>query len=82
MRGFNRPGDYGTRLLLLTDGARRNDPLFDQALLGNESPIEIDWVKRIEFVAGPASSVLRLQCAVRNSHHRDARWRRPLTARG
>lgn len=57
VRGFNRPGDYGTRLLLLTDGVRRNDPLFDQALLGNESPIEIDWVKRIEFVAGPASSV-------------------------
>lgn len=57
VRGFNRPGDYGTRILLLTDGARRNDPLFDQALLGNESPIEIDWVKRVEFVAGPASSV-------------------------
>ncbi len=57
VRGFNRPGDYGTRLLLLTDGARRNDPLFDQALLGNESPVELDWVKRIEFVAGPASSV-------------------------
>ncbi len=57
VRGFNRPGDYGTRILLLTDGARRNDPLFDQALLGNESPIEVDWVKRIEFVSGPASSV-------------------------
>lgn len=57
VRGFNRPGDYGTRILLLTDGARRNDPLYDQALLGNESPIEVDWVKRIEFVSGPASSV-------------------------
>ena len=57
VRGFNRPGDYGTRILLLTDGARRNDPLFDQALLGNEAPIEIDWVKRVEFVSGPASAV-------------------------
>ena len=57
VRGFNRPGDYGTRILLLTDGARRNDPLYDQASLGNESPVEIDWIKRIEFVAGPASSV-------------------------
>lgn len=57
VRGFNRPGDYGTRLLLLTDGARRNDPLYDQAMLGNESPVEVDWVKRIEFVPGPASSV-------------------------
>lgn len=57
VRGFNRPGDYGTRILLLTDGARRNDPVFDQALFGNEAPIEIDWVKRLEFVSGPASAV-------------------------
>ena len=57
VRGFNRPGDYGSRLLLLTDGARRNDPLYDQALFGNEAPIEVDWVKRMEFVAGPASAV-------------------------
>lgn len=57
VRGFNRPGDYGTRILLLTDGAKRNDPLYDQALFGNEAPIEIDWVKRLEFVAGPTSAV-------------------------
>jgi len=57
VRGFNRPSDYGTRILLLTDGARQNDPLYDQALFGNESPIEIDWVKRLEFVAGPASAI-------------------------
>jgi len=57
VRGFNRPGDYGSRILLLTDGARRNDPIYDQALFGNEAPIEMDWVKRLEFVAGPASAV-------------------------
>jgi outer membrane receptor protein involved in Fe transport len=57
VRGFNRPGDYGSRILLLTDGARRNDPVFDQALFGNEAPIEMDWVKHLEFVSGPASAV-------------------------
>ncbi|HEY8905254.1 MAG TPA: TonB-dependent receptor plug domain-containing protein, partial [Rhodoferax sp.] len=57
VRGFNRPGDYNSRILLLTDGARRNDTLYDQAQLGNEAPIEIDWVKRLEFVAGPSSAV-------------------------
>ena len=57
VRGFNRPGDYNSRILLLTDGARRNDALYDQAQLGNESPIELDWVKRLEFVSGPASAV-------------------------
>jgi iron complex outermembrane receptor protein len=57
VRGFNRPGDYNSRILLLTDGARRNDALFDQAQIGNEAPIEIDWIKRLEFVSGPASAV-------------------------
>lgn len=57
VRGFNRPGDYGSRILLLTDGARRNDPVYDQALFGNEAPIEVDWVKQLEFVSGPASAV-------------------------
>ncbi|TXT41216.1 MAG: iron complex outermembrane recepter protein [Comamonadaceae bacterium] len=57
VRGFNRPGDYNSRILLLTDGARRNDALYDQAQLGNEAPIEIDWVKRLEFVSGPSSAV-------------------------
>lgn len=57
VRGFNRPGDYNSRILLLTDGARRNDALYDQAQVGNEAPVEIDWVKRLEFVSGPASAV-------------------------
>lgn len=57
VRGFNRPGDYNARVLLLTDGARRNDALYDQAHLGHEAPIEMDWVKRLEFVSGPASAV-------------------------
>lgn len=57
VRGFNRPGDYNSRILLLTDGARRNDALYDQAQIGNEAPIELDWVKRLEFVSGPSSAV-------------------------
>jgi len=57
VRGFSRPGDYNSRILLLTDGARRNDALYDQAHIGNESPIELDWVKRLEFVSGPASAI-------------------------
>lgn len=57
IRGFARPGDYNTRMLLQTDGIRRNDPLFDSALIGNEAPIEIEWVKRLEFVPGPSSAL-------------------------
>ncbi|MBR0567150.1 TonB-dependent receptor [Azoarcus sp. L1K30] len=57
VRGFNRSGDYNSRVVLLTDGARRNDALYDQAFIGNESPVEMDWVKRLEFVSGPSSAV-------------------------
>ena len=30
VRGFNRPGDYGARVLLLLDGLRTNDNLYDE----------------------------------------------------
>jgi outer membrane receptor protein involved in Fe transport len=56
VRGFARPGDYNTRILLLVDGARSNDPIYDQALIGNEAPIDMDWIKRLEFVPGPGSA--------------------------
>ncbi|TRZ97115.1 MAG: TonB-dependent receptor [Rhodocyclaceae bacterium] len=56
VRGFSRPGDYNSRILLLVDGARSNDPIYDQALVGNEAPIDIDWIKRLEFVPGPSSA--------------------------
>ena len=56
-RGFLRPGDYNSRFLLLVDGARVNDAVYDQALLGTEALVDIDLVQRIEFVPGPGSAV-------------------------
>lgn len=56
-RGFNRPGDYNARILMAIDGYRVNDALYDQALPGHEFPIVADWVKRLELISGPASSV-------------------------
>ncbi len=56
VRGFSPPGDYNARILLMQDGARINDPLYDQASLGNESLLSLDWVKRLEYVSGPASA--------------------------
>ncbi|MDP3513311.1 MAG: TonB-dependent receptor [Sulfuritalea sp.] len=56
VRGFSRPGDYNSRILLLVDGARSNDPIYDQAMIGNEAPVDIDWIKRLEFVPGPSSA--------------------------
>ena len=56
-RGFLRSGDLNTRFLLQIDGTRINDPVFDQALLGGEFPLDLDLVDRIEFVPGPGSSI-------------------------
>lgn len=56
VRGFGRPGDYNTRVVLLQDGVRLNDPVYDQAMVGHEAPLEMEWIKRLEFVPGPSSA--------------------------
>ncbi|HEY0062196.1 MAG TPA: TonB-dependent receptor [Telluria sp.] len=56
-RGFLRPGDYNTRFLLLVDGNRVNDAVYDQAPVGTEFPLDLELVERIEFVPGPGSSI-------------------------
>jgi iron complex outermembrane receptor protein len=56
VRGFNRPGDYNSRILLLVDGFSVNNPIYDQAMIGNEAPLDVDWIKRLEFVPGAASA--------------------------
>jgi outer membrane receptor for ferrienterochelin and colicins len=57
IRGFNRPGDFNSRVLLLVDGHRLNDNLYDQAGLGTEAVIDMDLVDRIEVIRGPSSSL-------------------------
>jgi iron complex outermembrane receptor protein len=56
-RGFSRPGDYNSRVLLLLDGYRLNDGVFDGALIGTESIIDVDLIDRVEFVPGPGSAI-------------------------
>lgn len=57
VRGFATPGDYNSRLLLMVDGIRTNPPIYDQALVGQEFPLDLDLVERIEVVRGPGSMV-------------------------
>jgi outer membrane receptor for ferrienterochelin and colicins len=57
VRGFNRPGDYGSRVLLLIDGHRVNDNVFDSAFIGTEFPLDLDLVERIEVIRGPNTSL-------------------------
>jgi outer membrane receptor for ferrienterochelin and colicins len=57
VRGFSRPGDYNSRVLLLLDGHRFNDPIYEQAPIGTDLPIDIEAIERVEIIRGPGSSL-------------------------
>jgi outer membrane receptor protein involved in Fe transport len=57
VRGFLRPGDYNTRVLILVDGHRMNDNVYDSAYVGREAMVNIDLIDRVEFIRGPSSSI-------------------------
>lgn len=57
VRGSGRAGDYNSRVLLLLDGYRLNDPIYDQASIGTEGVVDVDLIDRIEIVRGPGSSI-------------------------
>jgi iron complex outermembrane receptor protein len=57
LRGFNRPGDFNGRVLILVDGHRINENIFDGALIDNGFIPDIDLVDRVEVIRGPSSSL-------------------------
>ena len=56
-RGFSRPGDYNSRVVILVDGYRTNDNLYNTGYIGNEMALDVDLIERVEIVRGPNSSV-------------------------
>ena len=57
VRGFMRPGDDNPRILLLINGHRINDKVYDTAAIGTEFPLDLDLIDHIEVVRGPGSSL-------------------------
>lgn len=57
VRGFARPGDYNTRILMLVDGVRLNDNVYNAAYFGHAAIIDIDLIERVEIIRGPGSSL-------------------------
>ncbi|MBI2748059.1 MAG: TonB-dependent receptor [Burkholderiales bacterium] len=57
VRGFARPGDYNSRVLVMVDGYRVNDPVYDTGYIGSEFVLDVDMIDRVEIVRGPSSSV-------------------------
>ncbi|MGH9369969.1 MAG: TonB-dependent receptor plug domain-containing protein [Vicinamibacterales bacterium] len=56
-RGFGKPGDYNSRILLLVNGHRVNDNVFGQAEIGAEFGLDPAMIERVEIIRGPASSL-------------------------
>ncbi len=57
VRGFGKPGDYNSRILLLVNGHRVNDNVFGQAEIGAEFGMDPATFERVEIIRGPASSI-------------------------
>lgn len=57
LRGFGLPGDYGTRMLLLVDGVRQNDTVYQTGYIGNELVVDIDLIERVEIIRGPGHTL-------------------------
>lgn len=56
-RGFAVPGDYNARLLVVVDGHRLNDNIYDQAGIGLELGLDVGTFERVEVIRGPSSSL-------------------------
>lgn len=57
MRGFGLPGDYNTRVLVMIDGNRVNDAVYDSGPVDRAFPLDMDLVERIEFIPGPGGAL-------------------------
>ncbi len=57
VRGFQQSGDYNARILLLIDGHRVNDNIYDSALIGTEFPLDMSQIDHVEIMRGPGSSL-------------------------
>ena len=57
MRGFNRPGDYNSRVLGLLNGHRLNENIYESLMIGSEGFLDVDLIERVEIIRGPSSSI-------------------------
>jgi iron complex outermembrane receptor protein len=56
-RGLGRPGDLNSRILILIDGIRMNENVYDAGLIGADFFLDVDLIERVEFTPGPGSAL-------------------------
>lgn len=56
-RGFSRPTDYNNRILLLIDGHTINEQTWGGAPIGDDLPLNLSAIERIEIIRGPGSAL-------------------------
>lgn len=57
VRGFSRPGDFNTRVLVLVDGHRVNENIYDSGAIGTDFILDVDLIDHVEVVRGTGSSL-------------------------
>lgn len=57
VRGFGRPGDYNSRVLVMIDGHRMNDNVYGEANYDHLFSLDLRSVDHIEVVKGPGSAL-------------------------
>lgn len=55
VRGIGQPNDYGSRVLVLSDGQALNDNLLNSSYVGSDGRSDLGDIDRIEVVRGPGS---------------------------
>lgn len=56
-RGFLPPNDYSSRILLMIDGRRFNENVYDGISFGENFLVDMNLIERIEYIPGPGSSI-------------------------
>ncbi len=57
VRGFGRSNDHNNRILLLLDGHTSNEGLTGSSQFGAAMVLDLDLIKRVEIIRGPASAL-------------------------
>lgn len=57
IRGFGRAGDYNSRMLILIDGHKVNDNIYNSGFIGTDAMLDVDLIDYVEIIRGPSSSL-------------------------